>query len=263
MAARPGASSSRRILACALVVLVPGFGVFLAFLVRRTRGGGIALEPPIARPTYRLSPADAARLGEHPSVLDRLLGNDADERVEALVALSSAGDAGAVAVLRWTIEHGPNDVVLDAALTLEEIELQYERALTRARDALAAAPTVELAIAFADAAAAPVLAHISDPCATPALADDARAGYRLAAELAPQHAPEIEERLAYLELAAGHPRAALAIVHRLIRAGAVHLTTLRDAAAFAAREFGMLTFAPMALECPPDLTACRLQIVPS
>lgn len=124
IAALPGVSRSRRILACALVLLVPVAGPLLAFMVRRSRGGAIALEPVRPASPRRLSAADIRRLGEQPPVLERLLCGDPTERLAALVSLSSAGDAQAIAVLRWTIEHGPAYVVLDAALTLDELELR-------------------------------------------------------------------------------------------------------------------------------------------
>lgn len=124
IAALPGVSRSRRILAGALVLLVPVAGPVLALLVRRARGGAIAMEPELPEAPRRMSPGDVRRLGEMPPVLERLLGNDPTERLAALVALSSAADAHAMSVLRWTIEHGPADVVLDAALTLDEIELR-------------------------------------------------------------------------------------------------------------------------------------------
>jgi len=50
LALRPGASPSRRLLACAIGVLVPIAGPFLAVLVRRVRGGTIAPEPPPDEP---------------------------------------------------------------------------------------------------------------------------------------------------------------------------------------------------------------------
>lgn len=124
IAALPGVSRSRRILAGALVLLVPVAGPLLAFMVRRSRGGAIALEPVVPESPRRLSAADIRRLGEQPPVLERLLSSDATERLAALVSLSSAADAQALSVLRWTIEHGPAYIVLDAALTLDEIELR-------------------------------------------------------------------------------------------------------------------------------------------
>jgi len=99
-------------------------GPVLAMLVRRMRGGNLSLEPVAEAPRTRPSAADVSRLGDLPPVLERLLAGDAGERLAALVQLSSVGDPAAVAVLRWAIAHGPADVVLEAALTLEEIELR-------------------------------------------------------------------------------------------------------------------------------------------
>src|SRR5689334_11591898 len=138
LAVRPGVSRSRRILAGTAALLVPFAGPLIAALVRRARGGGIALEPPKLEGVHRLSAADAARFGEVSPALDRLMTGDPGERLEAMVALSSAGDAVAVSVLRWARDHGPSEVVLDCALTLEELELRGERTLVAARDALAA-----------------------------------------------------------------------------------------------------------------------------
>ena len=126
LAFRPGVSASRRALATALVVLVPLAGPLLAMLVRRIRGGKVALEPQREEPRRRPAPADVNRLAELPPVLERLLAEDPAERLAALVHLSSVGDLAAMAVLRWTIEHGPSEVVLEAALTLEEIDLRGE-----------------------------------------------------------------------------------------------------------------------------------------
>jgi hypothetical protein len=146
----------------------------------------VALEPNEERPVRRLSVGDVARLGEVSPALDRLLIGDPAERLEALVGLSSAGDAVAVAVLRWALEHGPSEVVLDAALTLEEIDLRGEARVAAAREQLGAQRCVELALAAADAAATPVLNRIADPATAIALADQARGYYRLAIECAPE-----------------------------------------------------------------------------
>jgi hypothetical protein len=253
-ALRPGPSSSRRLLACALVTLVPVAGLFLAYLVRRVRGGAIAIEPDAEKPARRLTVVDVTRLGETPPVLDRLLTGDPAERLEALVALSSAGDADAVAVLRWALEHGPSDVVLDAALTLEEIELRAESRAAIAREMLGSKDPA-LAIAAADAAAFPVLHGIADAASAPLHAEQARSYYNLAREWAPEQSTAIDEKLARLELAAGCPRAALEILDRLIceTDDLDRITQLRDDAAFAARDFDLLSFTPAPLEVPTDL----------
>ncbi len=151
VAARPGVSASRRLLAVALVLTVPLVGPLLALLVRRTRGGQVRLEPVPAVVAHRPSPIEIDLLGNQPPVLERLLADDGAERLAALVHLSSRGDDAAIAVLRWTIEHGPDEAVLAAALTLEEIEL---RAVTRALATIAPAPIArprgaQVAAAFA------------------------------------------------------------------------------------------------------------------
>jgi hypothetical protein len=253
-ALRSGPSASRRLLALTLVVLLPVVGIFLAMLVRRVRGGAIAIEPAPEHPTRRLSTGDVARLGETPPVLDRLLSSDPTERLEALVALSSAGDAAAVAVLRWALEHGPADVVLDCALTLEEIELRAESRAAIAREMLGS-ENADLAIAAGDAAAFPALERIADATVAPLHAEQARTYYQLARQWAPERAHEIDERLARLELAAGCPRAALEILDRLIceTDDLERISSLRDDAAFAARDFDVLSFTPAPLEMPAEL----------
>lgn len=249
-----GPSPSRRMLACALVVLVPIAGLFLAMMVRRVRGGAIVIEPPIEKPARRLSVVDVTRLGETAPVLDRLLTGDPAERLEALVALSSAGDAAAVSVLRWALEHGPSDVVLDAALTLEEIELRTEARAAVAREMLGV-PNADLALAAAEATAFSVLNGIADAVTAPLYVEQARTYYQLALTWAPERTPEIEERLARLELAAGRPGAALEILDRLLCESddLERISELRDHAAFAARDFDVLSFTPSPLEMPTDL----------
>jgi tetratricopeptide (TPR) repeat protein len=263
LAARPGVSSSRRLLASALALLIPVAGVPLALLVRRVRGGTIALEPVPGPSAPRLTGGDVVRLGELPNVLDRLLSGDPAERLEALVTLASAGDADAVAVLRWAIEHGPSDVVLDAALTLEEIELRNEARLASTGEQLGDADEAEHALAAAEAAATPVLSRVADATVVPRLAEQARAHYQRALAAAPERAGEIVERLARLELAAGRPRAALELLERLPEPSGEgdRLAQLRDDVAFAARELHLLSRAPRPLEVPTDLAACKLQTV--
>jgi hypothetical protein len=124
LAARPGVTASRRMLALALVLMVPVVGPVLAWIARGVRGGKIAAEPVAPRRKPRPTAADVTRLGERPSIVERLLSKDPAERLCALVHLSSSADDNAMNVLRWTIERGPTEVVLEAALTLEEIELR-------------------------------------------------------------------------------------------------------------------------------------------
>ena len=124
LALRPGVAASRRMLALALALLVPFAGPLLAWIARGVRGGKIAPEPTTARKRSRPTAADVNRLAERPSVIERLLSKDASERLAAMVHLSSVADHNAMNVLRWTIERGPAETLLEAALTLEEIELR-------------------------------------------------------------------------------------------------------------------------------------------
>ena len=270
-AVRPGASLSRRTLAGVLVVLVPVVGLALAVLVRRVRGGAVPPEPVPEPAPKRLSRVDVARLGEQPPILDRLLLGDQGERLEALVALSSAGDAEATRVLRWALEHGPSDVVLDAALTLEEIELRGEARRAALNELIATQPpTAELALSAAEASASAIHNGIADVVVAPTLAEEARAHYKRALELAPDRALEIEVRLARLELAVGRPHVALEIAERLLATATIAqdgeidhtaLTELRDDAAFAARDFEALAIEPRPLTAPIELAARKLQTV--
>jgi hypothetical protein len=261
VAVRPGVSPSRRALAAALALLVPGPGLFLAMMVRRIRGGAIAIEPELAPPSRGIPIADLTRMGEAPPVLDRLLTGDQAERLEALVGLSSAPDATTVAVLRWAIAHGPPDVVLEAALTLEEIELRGEASMAASREMLGSRDA-GLALAAAEASAHLIAARIADPAIAPTFAEQARTYYQLARDWAPERADEIDERRARLELIAGQPHAALELADDLLARGAGdrdRIAQLRDDAAFAARQFDVLAFTPGPLELPIEVPARRLQ----
>jgi hypothetical protein len=249
VAARPGVTASRRFLAATLVVLLPVAGLVLAMMVRRSRGGFVVSEPDArARKSRSPSAEDVLRLAELPSTLDRLMSPDSGERLAALVCLSGSADANAVAVLRWTLEHGSPEAVLDAALTLEELDLRREAQLEAASRAYGARPSYETALDLGDAAAAGLKNGLADPMATPALAEQARSGYLAALEADPRARRTIEERLAQLELAAGRPSEALEYLGRLVDdaelESALELELLRDAAAFAARRFDQMSLAP-------------------
>lgn len=254
---RPGGTSSKRLLTNVLLLMFPIVGPVLALIVCRTRGGKIELAPEEEAPTTRLTADDVRRLGELPSSLERLLSNDPAERLAALVHLSANGDSSAVAVLRWTIDHGSSEAVLDAALTLEELNLREEARLDAARQRLTEQPTFEHALAAGDAATTGLFNGIVDPALAPSLADEARTCFELALQLQPSGHAEVEERLARLELMAVRPQVALERLSRLGTVGdaevAVRLEALRDEAAFQTRNFAMLSYRPYA----PALDAAR------
>lgn len=243
--ARPGVRASRRLLAGSLAFMVPCAGLLLALLVRHGRGQGTA--KPVAKRAagrQRLSAGSVERLSHLAPLLDRLMSNDAPERLAALVAVSSAGGAVAVAMLRWTLDHGPTEVALDAALALEELDVRRETRRAAAQLALDETPSCEHALALGDAAAEALLDRSADGPGRAAIAAPARAAYLTALAAGPARASEILERLAQLELAAGRPEAALAHLEQM---GPARDAGLRDRAAFAARRFELL-----AISLPKD-----------
>lgn len=237
------ASPSRRALVVALAFGIPLAGPLLALLAARIRGGRPSRKPPPReeeRPR-RIGPDEALSMGALPPILERLLASDPAERLSALVVLSQRADTAAVTLLRWTIEYGSAEAVLDAALTLDELDLRWERRLEETERAVRAEPTYEHALEAADTAAAGILTGLADPAIAPDLAVQARKHYRLAAKLAPERPPEIDLHLAELELAMANPQHALELAERVRATMAPEdvpdeLLDLAEKARFAARE---------------------------
>jgi hypothetical protein len=245
---------SRKLLAMVLCAVIPVAGPLLAFIVARARGGRVLtldqLDPGIAS---RGAFAQMRRSADLSASLEKLMSPIAEERMGALVKVSMAGDARAVAQLRWTIEHGTREAVLDSALTLEELSLRCEKRRDAALKHFESSPSFASAFAAAEACAHGVLTGLADDASLPALANQARELYLQALQLEPARANEVEEPLARLELAAARPGEALAIIERLAgreqQGGAIaqRLRQLRDQAAFAARRFDLLSFRSLPL----------------
>ncbi len=245
---------SRRLLAGVLIFVIPLAGPLLALIVARARGGKMVLHSEHEEALLaRERAAEMRRAGDLTASLERLMSANPEERLAALVKLSGSADARAVAQLRWAVEHGSREVVLDAALTLEELDLRREKRLEGALHALETAPCFQHAFAAAEASAHGVLAGLADDASIPALADQARELYLRALLMDPVHANQVEERLARLELAVARPDAALEILTRLTErqpaGGAIaqRLRQLRDQAAFGARRFDLLSFRSLPL----------------
>jgi hypothetical protein len=247
-------SRSRKLLGCVLTLAIPFAGAVLALIVARARGGKhvpLGEHEPLMSVRERL--AETRRLADLSASLERLMSSNTEERLAALVKLSMNADAGAVAQLRWAIEHGSREVVLDAALTLEELDLRREKRVTAALAALDKQPNFANALEAAEACAHGVLTGLADDATMPVLADQARNLFLHALLLDPSRAFEVEERLARLELAAARPSAALEILNRLAEQPqssskfTQRLRQLRDQAAFAARRFDLLSFQSLPL----------------
>ncbi len=203
IAARPGVSGSRRALAVALAVMLPGLGLALAIMVRRLRGEGGGAELKEREPPIRRLTADEIRaLAEQPSALDRLMSLLPEERLDVLVSLACANDANAITLLRWTVQNGSREAMLEAALTLEELDRQRARLLDDAARAFEERPSFATAVAAGDAALAGIANGLADRAMLPTLAERARAWYRYAQVVEPSRSAELEGRLAQLETGA-------------------------------------------------------------
>lgn len=200
VAARPGVSGSRRALAAALTLMLPGLGLVLAEVVRRLRGQGTGGELEerelVARP---LTAAEVRVLADQPSALDRLMSLLPEERLDALVRLACANDANAITLLRWTVQHGSREAMLEAALTLEELDRQRVRLLDEAAHAFEERPSFGTAVAAGDAAVVGIHNGLADRAMIPTLAERARAWYRYAQMVDPARAVELDARIALLE----------------------------------------------------------------
>jgi len=206
IAARPGVSESRRALAVALVLMLPGIGIPLAFAVRRLQGTGVPEDLRSTKPLPRpLTRDEVLTHADQPNALDRLMSLKPEERLDALVSLACANDANAVSLLRWTVQHGPREAVLEAALTLEELDIQRARVLEEAAHAFEQQPSFATAVAAGDAALAGILNGLADHATLPTLAERARAWFRYAELVEPSRGAELGRRISLLE---GDPRVA-------------------------------------------------------
>lgn len=186
--------------------MLPGLGLPLAVAVRRLRGRGRATDLRIRKaPPRVLTRDEVLSLAEQPSALDRLMSLQPEERLDALVSLACANDANAIALLRWTVQHGPREAMLEAALTLEELDLQRARLLDEAARAFEQRPSFATAVAAGDAALAGIVNGLADHATVPSLAERARAWFRYAEVVEPSRSEELARRLALLD---GDPRAA-------------------------------------------------------
>lgn len=204
IAARPGVSGSRRALAVALALMLPGLGLVLSEVVRRLRGEGGESEVEVREVVARALTAEEVRaLADQPSALDRLMSLLPEERLDALVRLACANDSNAITLLRWTVQYGSREAMLEAALTLEELDRQRARMLDEAARAFEEQPSFATAVAAGDAAMVGIHNGLADRAMLPTLAERARAWYRYAQIVDPVRAVELDSRLSLLE---GGPR---------------------------------------------------------
>jgi hypothetical protein len=230
--------ASRRVLATALIATVPLAGIALAIAVCRVRGAGgsPALHMPRATTTDRARFEAVAR--DEAPIAEQLVG-ERDERRAAVSSLVRSGDPEAVRTLRWLIERGSGEAVVEAALALEQLAQQRQRAVQVARGDAAASGDWRRWLGAAEMITEDIESGLVDPSAIPTLCDAARAMYRAAAESAAGLPAELAAGWANLELIAARAADALDILARGDDTDDValrsYICTLRDDALFAAR----------------------------
>lgn len=238
--------SARASLAYALCVTLPFVGPLLALIATRTQSTGQVVSD-LEADAYQVRERYDTREGvvahaTQPPLLDRLLSDRADHRLSAHVAIASRGDAECIGLLRWVIKHGDSDAVLDAALSLEELELRWQQELREARESYAEAEEhgrteAKHALALGTAAHHGVETSLADVATVPALFREARRAYAHAALLAPEQRADIGVRRIELALAAGHPQEAASVLEELAGEGvsSAELRALRYQVRFNAR----------------------------
>lgn len=180
--------------------MLPVIGLPLALVVRRVRGTGggaeLTVEDAIPR---EVRPEEVLTLADQPCALDRLVSLLPEERLDALVALASAADANAISLLRWAVQYGAREPMLEAALTLEELDLQRSRTIDEAARAFELNPSRATAMAAGDAALGGILNGLADRATLPALAARARGWFHYAQSVDPTCEAEVASRLFILD----------------------------------------------------------------
>lgn len=249
-----GTEFTRRLLAAAMTFSLPLIGVAMAVLVVWLRGRGgdelLARHEPMRRPE---SGAELARrLTAGGSACESLLMGDSEIRCATVSSLQRDADARAITVLRWSLAQPHPDLVLEAALALEELGARYAERSARACCDAERRPSRDSALTAAEVIASAIYNGLAEPAQLPAIAARARAYYRLAAELDEQRAGELAWARARLELAMLAPEAALALLEPALGANAddARLLELYRDAAHAARRFELLP--PLEPRPPPE-----------
>ena len=165
---------------------------------------------------------------------DALLIAGVEERRARLWALGRRADAESIALLRWALTAGPNDLGLEAALALEDLSIEFGKKLKDLRKQLEEAPTAADARAAGDHITHAFEVGAIDVAQLRSYADEARAHYDRAVELEPSLMPEVAVGRARLELAILRPDLAIVAIDQALPSAppaiGVELHKLRDEA---------------------------------
>jgi tetratricopeptide (TPR) repeat protein len=216
-----GLPASRRSLLVAFALTLPVVGAPIALL--SLAGGGARSEvadllkdEPEPEPPPEV--ALIRNVADGLPAPDALLVADVEERRARLWALGRRADAESIALLRWALTAGPNDLGLEAALALEDLSIEFEKRLKELRRQLEETPTAACARAAGDHITHAFEVGAVDVAQLRAYADEARGHYDRAAELDPKLAAEVAVGRARLELAILRPDLALAAIDRALPA---------------------------------------------
>jgi len=147
---------------------------------------------------------------------DALLVAGVEERRARLWALGRRGDVESIALLRWALTAGPNDLGLEAALALEDLSIEFGKKLKTLRKALEQAPTAADARAAGDHITHAFEIGALDVAQLRVYADEARGHYDRAVELDPSLFAEVAVGRARMELAILRPDLALAAIDQAL-----------------------------------------------
>jgi hypothetical protein len=165
---------------------------------------------------------------------DALLVAGVEERRARLWALGRRGDAESIALLRWALTAGPNDLGLEAALALEDLSIEFGKKLKGLRKQLEDAPTATDARIAGDHITHAFEVGAIDVAQLRSYAEEARALYDRAVELEPSLLPEVAVGRARLELAILRPDLAIVAIDQALPSASaaigVELHKLRDEA---------------------------------
>jgi hypothetical protein len=238
-----GTEPTRRLLAAAMTFSLPLIGLVMAALVVTLRGRGgdelLARHEPMRR---RESGAELARrLTAGRFTCESLVGDPELRRV-TVSALQRAADARAITLLRWSLAQPHPDLRLEAALALEELSARYAERSAQACAEVERRPSRDSALAAAEVIASAIYSDLAEPALLPVISAQARAYYRMAAQLDEQRAGELAWARARLEFAMLAPEAALALIEPVLgaNAGDDRLRELHRDAAHGARRFELL-----------------------
>jgi hypothetical protein len=232
------APSERRVLAVALVIVLPIVGPLAAASAIAARGqdGTALLHDPVAAAPRIDGAALAKTLTRALPPCEALISHDVDLRRATIARLASRASAEDVSLLRWARTRKDPELAVEIALALEDIDQRFERQLREARANAEARPR-EVFELIANA----LQARIVDVPLVEKLACEARTHYDAAIALEPERARDLLATRARLELAVRRHDLVVPLLQDAVTENPNgELATLYAEALYALRAFGVI-----------------------